>query len=168
MNARTCPVCGSHSFGPAATPSPGGTRRVVCKDCERRRLTDEERNVRALRSYAARIVTYGGLLLLLLTLLADRLPIAGQEGFGWRQITGLEVGAVCSLIGVVTRRGLIAVGGILLLVLSGAADLLQLGHAPGFGWRSRAVLAVSSLLVIAGMAWELAIRRGQTYDPSLN
>jgi hypothetical protein len=43
-------------------------------------------------------------------------------------------------------------------VLSGGADLLELGHAPGFGWRSQIVLAVSCLLVVIGMVWEFAMR----------
>jgi hypothetical protein len=159
MDAPKCPVCGSQSFGPAMSPSPSGSRRSVCKECERRRLSEERRNLRALRGYAARLLTYAGALLILLTLLADRLPIAGRSGFGWRQITGLEAGAVCFLVGVVTGRGLIVIGGVLLLVLSGGADLLQLGHAPGFGWRSQTVLVVSCLLVIVGMLWELAMRR---------
>ena len=158
MDALKCPVCGSQSYGPVMSTSPGGSQRLVCKDCERRRLSEAQRNIRAHGSYAARLLTYAGALLVLLTLLADRLPIAGQSGFGWRQITGLEAGAVCFLIGIVTRRGLIVIGGVLLLVLSGGADLFQLGHAPGFGWRSQTVLAVSCLLVIVGMLWELAMR----------
>ena len=139
--------------------SPGGSGRLVCKDCERRRLSEEQRTLRAIWSYAARLLTYAGALLILLTLLADRLPIAGRSGFGWWQISGVEVGAVCFFIGIVTRRGLIVIGGALLLVLSGGADLFQLGHSPGFGWRSQTVLAVSCLLVIVGMLWELAMRR---------
>jgi hypothetical protein len=138
--------------------SPGGSWRWVCKECERRRLSEKQRTLRAIGSNAARLLTYAGALLILLTLLADRLPIAGRSGFGWRQITGIEVGAVCFFIGIVTGRGLIVIGGILLMVLSGGADLFQLGHAPGFGWRSQAVLAVSCLLVIVGMLWELAMR----------
>jgi hypothetical protein len=131
----------------------------VCKECERRRLSDEQRNLRAIRSYAARLLTYAGALLILLTLLADRLPIAGQSGFGWRQITGIEVGAVCFFIGIVTGRGLIVIGGILLVILSGGADLLQLGHAPGLGWRSQTVLVVACVLLIVGMLWEFGMRR---------
>jgi hypothetical protein len=137
--------------------SSGGSR--VCKECERRRLSEEQRNLRALGSYAARLLTYAGALLILLTLLADRLPIAGRSGFGWWQITGVEAGAVCFFIGVVTARALIVIAGILLVVLSGGADLLQVGHAPGFGWRSQTLLVVSSLLVVVGMAWQLAMRR---------
>lgn len=159
MDAPKCPVCGSQSFGPAMSTSPDGSRRSVCKACERRHLSEEQRHLRALRSYAARLLTYAGALLILLTLLADRLPIAGRSGFGWRQITGVEAGAVCFFIGIITRRGLIVIGGVLLLVLSGGADLFQLGHSPGFGWRSQTVLAVSCLLVIVGMLWELVMRR---------
>ena len=129
----------------------------MCKECERRRLSDAQRRV--IGSRAARLLTYAGALLILLTFLADRLPIAGQSGFGWRQIIGLDAGAVFFFIGVVTGRGLIVIGGVLLLVLSGGADLLQLGHSPGLGWRSQAVLAVSCLLVIVGMLWELVLRR---------
>jgi hypothetical protein len=66
---------------------------------------------------------------------------------------------VCFFIGVVTGRGLIVIGGALLMILSGGADLFQVGHAPGFGWRSQTLLAVSCLLVLVGMLWELAMRR---------
>lgn len=159
MDALKCPVCGSQSFGPVVSTSSGGSGRLVCKECERRRQSEEQRNLRALGRHAARLLTYAGALLILLTLLADRLPLAGRSGFGWWQITGVELGAVCFFLGVVTGRGLIVIGGALLLVLSVGADLFQLGHAPGFGWRSQTVLAVSCLLVIAGMWWERALRR---------
>ena len=43
--------------------------------------------------------------------------------------------------------------------LDEVADLLELGHAPGLGGRSRTVLVVSTLLVITGMLCELIIRR---------
>lgn len=164
MDALKCPKCGSQSFGPVMSTSPGGSARWVCKDCERGRLSEEQRNRRALGSYTARLLTYAGALLILLTFLADSLPIAGRSGFGWRQITGVEAGAVCFFIGIVTGRALIVIGGGLLLVLSGGADLFQLGGVPGLGWRSQTVLAVSSLLVIVGMLWQLALRRRNNSD----
>jgi len=136
----------------------------VCTKCERRRLSEEQRNLRAIKSHIAKLLTYAGALLILLTLLADRLPIAGRSGFGWRQIIGVYVGAMCFFLGIVMGRGLIVIGGVLLLVLSGGADLFQLGHAPGFGWRSQTVLVVSCLLVIVGMLWELAMRRQNKRD----
>ena len=87
MDALKCPVCGSQSYGPVMSTSPGGSGRLVCKDCERRRLSEEQRTLRAIWSYAARLLTYAGVLLILLTLLADRLPIAGRSGFGWGSCT---------------------------------------------------------------------------------
>jgi len=162
--ALECPVCGSQSFKPGTSPSPDGSRRWVCTECERRRLSEEQRNLRAIKSHLAKLLTYAGALLILLTLLADRLPIAGRSGFGWRQIIGVYLGATCFFLGIVMGRGLIVIGGVLLLVLSGGADLFHLGHAPGFGWRNQTVLVVACLLVIAGMLWELAMRRQNKRD----
>jgi hypothetical protein len=159
IGAQKCPVCGSQSVGPVMSTSPAESRRWVCRECERRRLSREQSNLRALGSYAARLLIYAGASLILLTLLADRLPIAGRSGFGWRQITGVEAGALCFFIGIVAGRALMVICGVLLLILSGGADLFEVGHAPGFGWRSQTVLAVSCLLVIVGMLWELAMRR---------
>lgn len=139
--------------------SPEGGLRQVCRECERRRLWEERRNVRAIESYVARLLTYAGTFLILLTLVADRLPIAGRAGFGWRQITGIEIGALCLVIGIVSGRGLVGMGGLFLLVLSVGADVLQVGFTPGFGWRSLTALAVSCLLVVGGMVWEFAMRR---------
>ena len=160
MDAQKCPVCGSHALGPVvSTGSDGSGPRPVCSECERRRLWEEQRSVRAIESYAARLLIYAGTLLISLTLVADRLSIAGRSGFGWRQITGLEVGAVCLVVGVISGRGLLSVGGLFLVVLSVGADLFSVGHAPGFGWRSQTALAVSCLLVVGGVLWELAMRR---------
>lgn len=136
----------------------------MCPECERRRLSDERRNLRAIKTHIAKLLTYAGALLILLTLLADRLPIAGRSGFGWRQIAGVYLGAMCFFLGIVMGRGLIVIGGVLLLVLSGGADLFHLGRAPGFGWRNQTLLVVACLLVIVGMLWELAMRRQNKRD----
>jgi hypothetical protein len=162
--APECPVCGSQSFEPGTSTSPDRRPRWVCAECERRRLSEERRNLRAIGSYVARLLTNAGGLLILLTLLADRLPIAGRSGFGWRQIIGVYLGALCFFLGAIMGRGLIVIGGALLLVLSGGADLFQLGHAPGVGWRSQTVLVVSCLLVIVGVLWELVMRRQNKRD----
>jgi hypothetical protein len=137
-----------------------GELRQFCKECERRRLWNERSGVREIASGSARLLIYAGILLSLLTLTVDRLSISGRPGFGWRQITGAEVGLLSLVLGILAGRGLLGMAGLFLLVLSLGADLLHLGRAPGLGWRKQTALALASLLIAGGMLWQRALRRG--------
>jgi hypothetical protein len=140
-----------------------GELRQFCKECERRRLWNERSGLREIASGLARLLIYAGILLLALTLTVDRLSISGRAGFGWRQITGTEVGILSIVLGLLIGRGLLGMAGLFLLVLSLGADLLHLGHAHGLGWRKQTALAVASLLLAGGMLWQRALKKG---DPS--
>jgi hypothetical protein len=113
----------------------------------------------------ARLLIYAGILLTLLTLTVDHLSINGRGGFGWRQITGTELGILIIVIGLVAGRGLLATSGLFLLVLSLGADVLNLGHAPGLGWRKQTALALGSLLLAGGIIWQRALRKGDASTP---
>ena len=165
-NARRCPVCGSALLVTlnSAHPEEGGLRQV-CNECERRRLLKERSGLRQISVNTAKLLIYAGVLLTLLTLAVDRLSISGQAGFGWRQITGTEVGLLCLIVGLLAGRGLFAIAGLFMVVLSVGADVLNLGNAPGLGWRSQTALAVAVLLVAGGMLWQLALKRGNARPP---
>jgi hypothetical protein len=103
--------------------------------------------------------------LTLLTLTVDHLSISGVRGFGWRQITGTELGILVIVIGLVAGRGLLATSGLFLLVLSLGADVLNLGHAPGLGWRKQMALALGSLFLAGGIIWQRVLKKGDANTP---
>jgi hypothetical protein len=114
----------------------------------------------------ARLLIYAGILLILLTLTVDRLPISGHAGFGWRQITGTEVGILGLIVGFLAGWELLETAGLFLLVISVGADVLHLGHAPGLGWRKQIALALATLLIVGGLLWRGAVRKADTRPPS--
>jgi hypothetical protein len=159
-----CPVCGTESLVSVLSTNEGGLRQF-CRECERRRLSNERRVARQLARGPARLLIYAGILLTVLTLTVDHLPISGRGGFGWRQITGTEVGILIIIFGFLAGRGLVATSGLFLLVLSLGADVLNLGHAPGLGWRKQTALALASLLLAGGILWQRALRKGNASTP---
>ena len=159
-----CPVCGTLSLVRVPSTQEGGPRQI-CRECERRRLSDERRAARELARGPARLTIYAGILLAVLTLTVDYLSISGRAGFGWRQITGTELGILIIVIGLLAGRGLLAMSGLFLLVLSLGADFLSLGHAPGLGWRKQTGLALASLLIAGGMLWQRALKKGNASTP---
>lgn len=50
------------------------------------------------------IVVVVGIVLLLVSALADQIGIGNEDGFGWQQTTGVVVGAVVAVIGAVVAR----------------------------------------------------------------
>jgi hypothetical protein len=165
MGTQTCPVCGTPSLVTVISKSHEGGLRQFCSECERRRRWEVRSGVRQIASGTARLLIYAGVLLILLTLTVDRLSLSGSTGFGWRQITGTEVGLLCLVLGLLIGRGLLGMAGLFLVVLSLGADLLRVGHAPGLGWRSHTALAVASLLLAGGMVWEYSLRRQSRTHP---
>jgi hypothetical protein len=159
MHTDRCPVCGSTSLATVLSPLAGGGLSRVCTDCQERGRQQEREAARRIARHVARLLTYAGLILIVLALAADRLSIAGRAGFGWRQITGAEVGFVAVVVGLLSGRSLLGLIGLFLLVLSVGADLLQVGSTPGLGWRSQIALVFAFLLVTGGVPWLLALRR---------
>ena len=68
-------------------------------------------------------------------------------------------------VGVLLRRGLVTMVGVFLFVLSLGADLLEVGHAPGLGWRSYAAFLCAAAMVSVGAAWRRALARGRGVLP---
>ena len=162
MSNLKCPVCGTESLTTVVSRTHEGALQQVCLECERRRRAQERSGVRQIASGTARLLVYGGILLALLALTVDRLSLSGQTGFGWRQITGTEMGLLGVVLGFLVGRGLLGVAGLFLLVLSLGADLLHVGHAPGLGWRSHTALAFASLLLAGGLLWQYVLRKRRT------
>jgi hypothetical protein len=158
MGPRTCPVCGTESLVTAFSSGPHGPQRPLCAECERRRLGNERTGVREITRDWATLLIYAGILLTILTLSVDRLSISGHAGFGWRQITGTEAGILILIVGFLAGRRLIGMAGLFLLVVSVGADVLQLGHAPGLGWRKQTALALACLLIVGGLICRRALR----------
>jgi hypothetical protein len=165
VDALKCPVCGTESLVTVLSRDHEGGLRQFCNECERRRLWDERKGVREIASGSARLLIYAGILLTLLTLTINRLAIGSHSGFGWRQITGAEVGILAVVLGLLAGRGLLGMAGLFLLVLSLCADVLHLGRAPGLGWRKQTALALASLLLAGGVLWQRALRKGDASPP---
>jgi hypothetical protein len=159
MDAPRCSVCGSEALVTVVSEAGDGALRQYCRDCDRRRLFDERSGVRHIESGSARLLIWAGVVLTVLTVTADRLSISGQEGFGWRQITGAELGFLGIVVGMLLRNALIGVAGAFLLVLSLGADILRVGHATGLGWRKQLALLVASGLLAGGMLWQRHLRK---------
>lgn len=159
MDTLKCPVCGTESLVTVVSESHEGGLRQFCSECARRQVWYERSGVRQITVGSARLLIYAGVILTLLTISVDRLSISGRTGFGWRQITGAEVGFLCVVLGLLVGEGLLGMAGLFLLVLSLGADILQLGHAPGLGWRKQTALALASLLLAGGMLWQRALRK---------
>jgi DNA-directed RNA polymerase subunit RPC12/RpoP len=159
MDTLKCSRCGTESLVTVVSRTPEGGLRQFCQECERRRLWSERSGVREIAEGSARLLIYAGVILTLLTISVDRLSISGRAGFGWRQITGAEVGFLCVILGLLVGGGLLGMAGLFLLVVSLGADVLQLGHAPGLGWRKQTALAVASLLLAGGMLWQRALKK---------
>ena len=158
MSAARCAVCGTDSLVTILREGDDGERqlRQFCKECARRADAEARSRQPRLAASFAGPLTWSGILLLALALTADYLSISGRSGFGWRQLTGAELGFLCVVLGVLLQRAFLGTAGLFLLVLSLLADLLALGHAPGPGWRTKAAFLAGTVLVAAG----LTLRRG--------
>ena len=157
-----CPECGSDDFGCVLAQTGDGDKelRRYCRECERRSAARARDEIKPIADGLARLLICGGLLLALLTATADHLAIAGRAGFGWRQITGTELGFLAIVLGLTMRKKVLGVGGLFVFLLSLGADILQVGHAPGLGWRSQLGFLVAAAMLGGGMIWRRALERG--------
>jgi hypothetical protein len=153
MSAARCTVCGTDSLVTILREGDDGDRqlRQFCRECARRADFEARRRQPRITAGLAAPLTWAGIFLVALALTADYLSISGRSGFGWRQITGAELGFLCVVLGVLLQRAFVGTAGLFLLVLSLLADLLALGHAPGAGWRTKAALLAGTVLVAAGL-----------------
>ncbi len=167
MDTPRCPVCGSEEIVDVVSETDGGQLRQFCQRCERLRNLEERGVVRYLATRSAHLLICAGVILAMLTVAADHLAISGRAGFGWRQITGAEVGFLCIFLSLLLRRGaLLGTLGLFLLVLSLGADLLQVGHAPGFGWRTHLAFVLAIVLLATGVLWRRSLKKRALTLPS--
>lgn len=82
-----------------------------------------------------------GVVLMIVSLAADRIGIGGAPGFGYKQSLGSVVGAFVTAAGFYLASGnrkltgtLLLAGGAILLVVSLIADMIGLGVNAGFGY----------------------------------
>jgi hypothetical protein len=162
METANCPVCGSDALSTVLVENAEGDKQLrrYCAECERRRARQERDELRPFVEGLARLLIYGGVLLALLVATADHLAIRSHEGFGWRQITGTELGFLAIVLGLLMRKGLLGMAGLFLLVLSIGADLLDIGDSPGLGWRSHLGFVLATALLAGGVLWRRGIARG--------
>jgi hypothetical protein len=167
MDPLTCPECGANSLVTVVSDdtSVPGQLRQYCRECDQQRHWAERHGPQFIASGVSRLLTYAGVLLAILTVTADHLSISGRTGFGWRQVTGTEVGFLCVLFGMLLRRGVLGMFGLFVMALSLGADLFRVGHVPGLGWRKQTALLVSMALVAAGFWWQRRIRHRLARHP---
>jgi hypothetical protein len=161
LDPAHCPICGSDALVTIVARDESDSQlRSVCRDCQRRAAERERSELTTpFEAAGAPLLVFGGIVLAALTVTADHLPISGRTGFGWRQITGLELGFLATVLGLVSRKALVAIVGLLLLVLSLGADLLQVGHVRGFGWRSQLGMVVAAAMFAGGVLWRRSLAR---------
>lgn len=161
VSGRVCPDCGTDAQVTVVREAQdGGTElQRYCRECERRRAEQARDELRPIAQSVARLLSYGGILLALLTVAADHLAISGRPSFGWRQLVGTELGFLAIVVGLTLRKGLLVTAGVFLLALSIGADLLEVGHVPGLGWRSYLSFVCAVAMIAGGTAWRRSLAR---------
>ncbi len=118
------------------------------------RCADVEDNVvppRERRLDVPVVVTTTGLLVLVVSVLADPLGFGSSEGFGWQQWTGVAVAAILTLTGAIIQIPMLLVVGLHTGGVTILADWLGLGSAEGFGWQQILGSALGVLLIAIGL-----------------
>lgn len=112
-------------------------------------------------------VLLAGAVLLFVGLLGDWLVPDGRAGFGWHQRTGLLLGVVVSLLGLLVRVNFLTLLGAYLAGAALLADWTGLTRGPGIGWKQQLLLAAGGA-VLAAVAWRglVARRRGVAPRPA--
>ena len=161
MDDSRCPKCNSDSLATVLSMDDSGERvlRSYCPACGRPETTRARAALLAAVAIVPKVLVYGGILLAVLTASADYLSISGRTGFGWRQMLGTELGFLALTLGLLLRLGMLAVAGVFVLVLSIGADLLRVGHMPGFGWRSHVGFVVATAMLVGGVVWRRNLAR---------
>ena len=154
--ATPCASCGRPASVTIVVEDEWGSRssQEFCLECAEKQPPPRSHLGRvALSTLAPWLLIRLGAAIALLAVTADYLGIAGQRGFGWRQLAGGEVGTLVLVVGVLLRSGLTTLVGLVLITLSLGADLLRVGHSPGIGWRQELALPLAAVCVAAGLIW---------------
>lgn len=155
-NMAPCVSCGRPASVTIVVEDDWGSSsaQAFCLECaEKRPPPRSHAGLAALAALAPWLLIRVGAAIALLAVTADYLGIAGQQGFGWRQLAGGEAGTLALVVGVLLRSGLMTLVGLVLITLSLGADILRLGHSPGIGWRQQLALPLAAVCVAAGLVW---------------
>lgn len=114
---------------------------------------------RHLRLDAALVLA--GALVCVLGLVRDLLPTS-VGGFGWQQMLGVSVGALVLVLGLITRVDFLAAGGVVVLGIAGAADLLLSSSSSGIGWKQELLIVFGLVIVLAGLRLGRIRRRARS------
>ncbi len=129
----------------------GGERVVyhLCQLCADEFQVDHPSGRRR-SGFAAMVITFG-VMVTLVSVLADPLQLGEGEEFGWQQQAGLIVAGVSILLGAVMRAQTLLVFGVFLGALDILADWLHLGSEPGFGIQQISATVAGLGIVAAGV-----------------
>lgn len=97
----------------------------------------------------------------LLGALHDYLPRA-SGGFGWHQLVGVLSGATVLMLGLLTRVDFLAAGGLVVLAISGTADLLLLNGSAGIGVKQEMMILCGLFAILVGIRLRRQRRRFAT------
>ena len=106
-----------------------------------------------------------GLMMLVISLLADVFAFGSSDGFGWRQLVGVALAGVMILIGAAVWVPTLLAVGLISMVMAIIADWLAFGSAEGFGWQQTLGCLVGLGLAFGGL--DLARRQELRADPSM-
>jgi hypothetical protein len=103
------------------------------------------------------LLLVAGIVLMFVSLLADRIGIGGTSGFGYKQSIGSVIGGFVTAAGFYLASGnrkltgiLLLVGGVVLLVVSLLADRIGLGVTTGFGYDQIIGAAAGVIAAVVG------------------
>ncbi len=141
----------------------GPSMRHLCFECADREDMNAASHRRGLNPGA--VLAAVGLMMLVISLLADIMAFGGSEGFGWRQLLGVALAGVMVLIGAAMWVPTLLAVGLIGVVMTILADWLAFGNAEGFGWQQILGCLIGVGLAFAGL--DLARRRELRADPSM-
>ena len=151
-----CETCGVPAVVHINSGAYAGPRmRHLCFGCADRE--DMSAASRKRRFNPGSVLAAVGLMMLVISLLADVLAFGRSEGFGWRQLLGVALAGVMILIGAAMWVPTLLAVGLIGVVMTILADWLAFGNAEGFGWQQILGCLVGVGLAFAGL--DLARRR---------
>jgi hypothetical protein len=162
----TCARCAADARVSVLTGYPGGRPQRVwfclrCADGAYDEFVGVANPSRRRRLGVGSLLLAAGVLLMVVSLLADTLGINGSPGFGWFQQSAVILGGVLLLLGAVSRADIVAVIGTLLLLAGLLADVAGRMGSPGFGWRQALALVVGFALFVSGWLIRAHAHRGE-------
>ncbi len=159
-----CETCGVPAVVHINSGASAGPRmRHLCFGCADREDMSAGSCKRRLNPGA--VLAAVGLMMLVISLLADYLAFGGSEGFGWRQLLGVALAGVMILIGAAIWVPTLLAVGLIGAVMTILADRLAFGSSDGFGWQQILGCLVGVCLSFGGI--DLARRRELRADPSM-